>query len=987
MKLHVKSIYHSLVLGILISLFLIYSPALAVFTWDGDQADNFWTTDLNWSGGTAPAGALGDSLAFDASDVGDRTVTSADGAYTTISGIDFSGALGAFSIAGAGSFSLDAGATITGNGGLTHNFNTIDFVSNGAGFTFGGTDSYTVGGVISGTTLISSTTGTLTLTGTNTYSTGTTLNANSTIILGADAALGTGGLTLGGAGALQSNNDARSVSNAIANGGFGLTVSGASNLELSGIMSGAGTLTVGMTAGVDTLTLSGNNTYAGGTTLNTGTIILGHDSALGSGGLTLGGDGTIQSDNDARSVSNAIANGGNGLTVSGASNLELSGIMSGAGTLTVGMTAGADTLTLSGNNTYAGGTTLNTGTIILGHDSALGSGGLTLGGAGALQSNNDARVVSNTIATGGNALTVSGASNLELSGIISGAGGTLTKSGAGTLTLSAVNTYDGLTNITAGTLTGAFTVAGNLTVSNGGTLAPGSSIGTTTIGGDYLLDAGGTLEVEVENDGALQSDLVDVTGSATLAAGSTINVTDISSGGNIINTGDTFTIIQTGTGVTDNGPTITDTSAVLSFAGSVSGNDYQLAATRASFASSVSMGTGIPALTAIDSDLSSATGDYTTLINALTALNSTQLRDAGEQLDPLPHASVTSVSTRTTHRMAGNLANYLSARRSGIERLTTLNTQSRERQLLIADASSDPRMLAQVIKKNRRIAKRQQDEMDSQIKGFFRPFGVFYDHDSTSKMTGFRAKAVGAQFGLDKSFGPDLVAGIGGGYTHSFINYKQGRGEGDVDSFRVGPYATYYKDNFFIDASVSYGSHENENERDIKFGAINRTAKSDYHAWDLSGYIGGGYDFPVKDWIVTPTTSLQYIRYRNEGFNETGAGAAGLDVDATTSQSLRGKVGVTLSTITELYKTKIVPELFVGFAHEFIDDEDISARFVRGTAKFTTDVDDEWDNSVYYGAGISALLKENISAFVRYEGEYSSGNDIKALHVGLTLRF
>jgi outer membrane autotransporter protein len=337
--------------------------------------------------------------------------------------------------------------------------------------------------------------------------------------------------------------------------------------------------------------------------------------------------------------------------------------------------------------------------------------------------------------------------------------------------------------------------------------------------------------------------------------------------------------------------------------------------------------------------------------------------------------------------MAGNLANYLSARRLGVEQLVTNNTQSREHQLLIADASSDPKILGHVIRENKRIAKEQQEEMDGKISGFFRPFGLFYEHDSTSKMTGFNAKAVGAQFGIDKRFGPNLLMGIGGGYSHSFINFKESRGESDTDSFRVGPYATYFKDDFFVDTSVSLGFHNIENKRNIQFGTINRTAEADYYAYDLSAYIGGGYNFHIDKWTVTPTTSLQYIRYYNMGFKETGAGAAGLDVDAATSQSLRSKLGVTLSTITELHGTKIVPELFAGWAHEFMNNEDLKARFVEGTAKFTTDVDGDRDDSVYFGAGISALLKENISAFVRYEGDYSSGNGINALSVGITVLF
>lgn len=914
MKPHIKSIYHSLASGIIISL-LIISPAWAKNeTWTG-AVDNLWTTNGNWSDASAPGGNINGILIFDNSDAVDQTVTAADGAYTGIKGINFNGAEGGFSISGLGSFSIKPGSSVTGNGALTHNFNNIGFVSNGGpGFTFGGTDSYTIGGVISGTSITQSSSGTLTLTGNNTFDNGNSLNAG-TIVLGHDNALGTGTLTVsGGDGAIQSNNDARSVDNAITINGQTLTVSGASNLTLSGVIAdgaAAGALTK---SGNSTLTLSGNNTYSGGTTLNANSmLILGHNSALGTGTLALGGDGTIQSDNDSRSVTNAIAIGGNALTVSGSSNLILSGVISGAGgTLTK---SGSGTLTLSGNNTYDGLTTLS-------------AGPLTLGGQA-----------------------------------------------AGALT------------VTAGTLNGDGTIGDTLTL-NGGTFAPGSSIGTMTIQGNYVQNPGSTVEVEVEktSSGNLRSDLLDVGGSATFEAGSTISVTDLSSS-RLIGTGDTFTIVQTGSGVTDNGATITSNSAVLSFAGLISSNNYQLVATREALALNVSGGNNSAVLGAIDSDVGTATGDYVTLINALTALNSAQLNNAAEKLNPLPHASATLVSTRTTQRMAGNLANYLRARRSGIERIMMLNTQSRQGQLLIADASSDSRMLAHVINDNKRIAKRQQKEMDSKIRGFFRPFGLFYDHDSTPKMTGFRAKAVGAQFGFDKSFGPNLIMGIGGGYSNSFINFKESRGEGDVDSFRVGPYATHFRDDFFIDTSVTFGYHENENKRNIKFGTINRTADSDYHAYDLSAYIGGGYDFHVNEWTVTPTASLQYICYRNESFKETGAGAAGLDVDAATSHSLRSKLGVTLSTVTELYETKVVPELFVGWAHGFIDNEDIEARFVEGTAKFTTGVDDDWDDSVYFGAGISALLKENISVFVSYKGEYSSGNIINALNVGMHITF
>ncbi|MGA1980785.1 MAG: autotransporter domain-containing protein, partial [Sedimentisphaerales bacterium] len=751
------------------------------------------------------------------------------------------------------------------------------------------------------------------------------------------------------------------------------------------------------------------------------------------GPITLASASTIGSTANTLTASGTIDNGGFLLTVGGAGNETLSGIISGTGALTK---AGAGTVTLSGTNAYSGGTTVTAGTLT-GTTSAQLSPPVPSPAPPAVcrvpslitrpwsltrvpLAPMPARWAERTTVTAGTltgttsslqgAITNNSAVVFDqgtagtYAGAMSGTG-TLTKTGASILTLSGNNTYTGLTTLSVGglilngrvggdltvnggTLSGDGTIGGTLTLA-GSTCSPGSSIGTMTILGDYVQNTGSILNVEVEktSSGALRSDLLDVGGSATLAAGSIISVADISPGSRIIGTGDTFTIIKTGGGVTDNGALITDTSAVLNFAGLVSGNNYRLVATREAFAANVNGGNKSSVLGAIDSDLGSASGDYVTVINALTALDSAQLNDAARQLDPLPYASTTSFSLKTAQQMTGNLANYLSARRSGIEELMMLNARSREGQLLIADASDDPRMLAYVINEDKRIAKMQQDEADSKIKGFIRPFGMFYEQDTTPKLTGFRAQAVGTQFGFDKSHGPNLIMGIGGGYSHSFINFKESRGEGDTDSFRAGPYASYFKNNFFVDTSVSFGYHENENKRSLKFGTINRTARSDYHAYDLSAYIGGGYDFHINKWTVTPSASAQYIHYRSENFKETGAGAAGLDVDAATAQSLRSKLGVTVSTVTELYGTKIVPELFAGWAHEFTNYEDIKARFVQGTAKFTTDVDYDRDDSVYFGAGISALLKKNVSAFVRYEGEYSSGSKINALNVGITILF
>ncbi len=165
----------------------------------------------------------------------------------------------------------------------------------------------------------------------------------------------------------------------------------------------------------------------------------------------------------------------------------------------------------------------------------------------------------------------------------------LTKVGTGTQTLSGVNTYTGATLVTAGTLLVSGSISGSTvtvdggtlggsggtvgatTVNNGGTFAPGASIGTLNVSGTLAL--GGTAAFELNKSGfTLSADLANVTGALTL--GGTLNVTAT---GDTLTPGDSFNLFDAasfaGSFATLNLPSLTfdytwDTSA-LSADGSI----------------------------------------------------------------------------------------------------------------------------------------------------------------------------------------------------------------------------------------------------------------------------------------------------------------------------------------------------------------------------------------------------------------------------------
>ena len=233
-----------------------------------------------------------------------------------------------------------------------------------------------------------------------------------------------------------------------ADGTFSLTNLTASTI--SGILSETSALAL-TKAGVGNLTLTAVHTFTGDTTISAGDVIVGGSGQLGSG--SYGGAISLAS--------------GSTLSFGSSVSQTLSGVISGDGDVEK-VTSAASTLTLSGDNTYTGGTNVSAGylqsgsssgaspptsgpfgtaTVTVASGAVLDVNGQTVGNAinlsGTGISENGALINSHaTAATISGDITlaahtsVGGAHAVTLSGAISGTGINFTKVGASTYTLS-----------------------------------------------------------------------------------------------------------------------------------------------------------------------------------------------------------------------------------------------------------------------------------------------------------------------------------------------------------------------------------------------------------------------------------------------------------------------------------------------------------------------------------------------------------------------
>ncbi|MCJ8159818.1 autotransporter domain-containing protein [Sphingomonas sp. LaA6.9] len=367
--------------------------------------------------------------------------------------------------------------------------------------------------------LIKAGSATVSLTGTNTYSGGTTLLAG-TLHLGNNNAIGTGGLTVNGAASLTGAaglvlNRAITLNNTL---NFG---AGGGALTITGVISGAGGLSL---SGASGLTLNAANTFGGGFNLGGGSLIVGHNTALGTGNLTVNGASTLGASTAVSLTNNVNLNAG--LSIGGSSNVALNGSVNGAGGITKN---GAANLTLGGANTFLGGVSLQAGSLTLGSNTALGLSLLTVGGAATLNASAGINL-GNAVSLNAN-LGIGGSNDIALGGFISGPGA-LSFSGSGTLALNGNNIFGGGLNLLSGTLSvgnnGALGL-GNLNVSGNASLragVPGVSL-TNTIN----LAGGTRLSLTGTNALVLNSTISGIGGLAITSGAVTLGGSNIFGGG------------------------------------------------------------------------------------------------------------------------------------------------------------------------------------------------------------------------------------------------------------------------------------------------------------------------------------------------------------------------------------------------------------------------------------------------------------------------
>ena len=777
-------------------------------------------------------------------------------------------------------------------------------------------------------------TGTVTLSGTNTYLGGTTIKG--ILAVQADAALGNaaGGVTLEGGELETTASFVSSRGLAVGADGGALAAGSGTTLTWDGAIANQNgvapfTLTFGDATHDGTIVLGGANTFTSAVLLVNGTLQMGIVDALASASSTTIDGGTLDLNGFSQTLHNFSGTGGvitNTSATAGTLTIDEDADPLFAGAITGNMSvtqSGAGALILTGHNTYANGTTIAAGSLLVGSATALGTGNVT-NAAG-------------TLATYGSEHVINVGTGAVVSNYIQDSGATLflNLNGAPSSNPGVTDTNDVLKVSGTATLNG--TLALNFTFAP----AKGSVFEVVETGGGIVGTPGANFLVPTVAPRGLAitaSESIDHDDFFVTIMSAQLSLTSIPG---VVYTPNQAAVANYISSHVTSGPLFgalariaaSDPQALPAVQDQLSPEQF------GNFVRSTVFNNAAFSAQSLDSYLEgrrSATGDF---LGGNGQIDSSGLT----VVDPSVDAALASVSSRLLAWSPAPLGHGLLSDTSDP-----------------VVAGIDAKEMAPAASPN------QTHNFNAFVMG-----SVVLAQDFSQPDVAHADTTTGAvQVGADYRITPHLRAGALFGYGHTDGDLDPNGSKATVDSYAPGAYAAYANKGWYANVVGTYGFDSFTEDRHISIGGLSGIAHGAPDGDQIVGNLDGGYDFHRKNWTFGPTAGVQYTHLDVNSYRENGDTTldSNLAVDKEETDSLRSRLGAHVSYLLHTGTVVLTPHLDASWQHEFLDQSrGITSQFTSvGAGSFSVATPNPSRDSALIDGGLNADLNGQVSLFLDY---------------------
>ncbi|WP_088100927.1 autotransporter serine protease [Xanthomonas retroflexus] len=529
--------------------------------------------------------------------------------------------------------------------------------------------------------------------------------------------------------------------------------------------------------------------------------------------------------------------------------------------------------------------------------------------------------------------TQGGISRVNVSGVLDGSNLTIN---GGVLSFNGVQT-GGTTFVgQKGTLKGVGQL-GDTTVA--GVIAPGNSIGTLTINGNYVQTATGVYQAEVAPGS--RSDQLHVTGTATLG-GTLVALPEPG----IYYLGEQFNFIRADGGVSGQFAT-TDFSAFSPFL------QFSLAYGASGARIEVTRGNALASSATTDNQRAVAVVADTLAINQglpkpLTTLFPQQVGAALDSLSGELHAA-TSIALVESSRYVRDAA--LSRRAGAISPG--------------GDEAAATGVWVQAIGGN----------------------GTLDGNANTART---EANSNGLLMGVDRQFGGWQV-GLLAGTGRTDVKQQDGRrAKSKIDNTHFGAYASHNWGGFGLRGGLAWSEHDIDSTRELAFAGYSDTLSARYDGRTRQAFIEAGYRFGGREAGLEPYLQVARVEVDMKSINERG-GAAALQGDVDDSRTTLATAGVRFD---KGLKASFQQDSWlhvrggVGYRHASGDRNPMAKLgFASGGDTFAVSGAPIADSAVVAELGLSAWLTANQQLELGYTGQFGDESRDHGANLRWSVRF
>lgn len=262
--------------------------------------------------------------------------------------------------------------------------------------------------------------------------------------------------------------------------------------------------------------------------------------------------------------------------------------------------------------------------------------------------------------------------------------------------------------------------------------------------------------------------------------------------------------------------------------------------------------------------------------------------------------------------------------------------------------------------------------------------GDWTDLQSDGNADGYDLTSGGITLGTDYRVNDSFAIGLSFGYVGTDADLVNG-GDLRINGGKLALYATYFSGGFYSDLALGGGYNHYKTKRTV----LGDTARGKTDGLEWNALLATGYDFQLGTLKIGPTASLQYTRVAFDGFTENGS-LAPLRYEDQNADSLTTALGFRLFSEWKTGGIILRPEFRAAWQHEFADDtQRIDARFANGSGStFGVYGPSVGRDSLLSSASLAVEWSPTFSTYVGYEGEFGRQNlDRHTVFGGLRLSF